>query len=293
LTVRIRGHHHFLTPFKQRRAIRPAARENHVKDMLRLRRACAAAMIATLAPLCACAAPVDFEGFLDGESLTGQISGLTFTNATVLQAGVSLNDANFPPHSGINVVVDAGGPMSILFNNSISSFSAFFTYVSQLTMRAYDANGAVVDTATSLFNVNYAGSGTPGSSPNEAIAVDFASGIRRIEILGDIGGDSFVMDDASYVPTSTSEVPEPASMLLAATALTLLAGMRHPSRGRHRIPTLEPDDEPCPSTTRVRRIHAARRRTRPRRFGDRPDQRVHQHLRGRCHAADRRHLDDQ
>lgn len=34
---------------------------------------------------------IDFESFTDGDVLTNQIPGLTFTNAAVLTAGISLN----------------------------------------------------------------------------------------------------------------------------------------------------------------------------------------------------------
>src|SRR5438445_3289421 len=45
----------------------------------------------------------DFEGLVDGTSVGSLIPGLVFTNATVLTAGISLNDFDFPPHSGKNV----------------------------------------------------------------------------------------------------------------------------------------------------------------------------------------------
>src|SRR5882672_6224065 len=58
---------------------------------------------------------LDFEGFSDSDFLTTQIPGLTFSNAMVLTASISLNEFDFPPHSGSNVIFDAGGPIGISF----------------------------------------------------------------------------------------------------------------------------------------------------------------------------------
>lgn len=40
---------------------------------------------------------VTFEGMPDGLSLSSEIPGLTFSGATVLTAGLSLNEFDFPP----------------------------------------------------------------------------------------------------------------------------------------------------------------------------------------------------
>jgi hypothetical protein len=52
---------------------------------------------------------VDFEGLADSTSLTNQYAGLLFTNASVVTAGLSLNEIEFPPRSGVNVAIDTGG----------------------------------------------------------------------------------------------------------------------------------------------------------------------------------------
>ena len=81
---------------------------------------------------------VDFETFPDGTpipdstSITTQFPGLIFTNTTVITAGISLNEFEFPPHSGTNVAFDDGGPISIDFASPISSFSTSPS-VSQMT----------------------------------------------------------------------------------------------------------------------------------------------------------------
>jgi hypothetical protein len=155
---------------------------------------------------------ITFEGLGDGTVVTNQFSGVTFSNATVLTAGISLNELEFPPESGTNVVFDDGGPMSISFATPLTSFSGFFTYAEQLTLIGFDGFGNVVGTTFSAFDSNLALSGEPGSTPNELLQVSFAGGISSVMIEGDPGGGSFVLDDATL--TTQSAVPEPGSFFL-------------------------------------------------------------------------------
>jgi hypothetical protein len=172
-------------------------------------------LLAVAVPLSLKADILTFEGFSDSTSLTTQYPGLTFTSATVITAGITLNEFEFPPHSGVNVVFDDGGPMSILFDSPVLSFSGFFTYSVPLTLAALDATSTEVASAVSAFSSNDALFGDLGSSPNEFLQLSFAAGISSITISGDPLGGSFVLDDAAY----TSAVPEPASFVLMLTAL--------------------------------------------------------------------------
>ena len=188
-------------------------------------RSCAAVLVllAAAGPACLKAdiITIDFEGFPDGTSLTTQYPGLTFSNATIITAGISLNEFEFPPHSGSNVAFDDGGPISIAFASPILSFGAYFTYSEPLTLAAFDSTSAQVATALSLFSSNLALSGDSGSSPNEFLQVSFASGISSVSITGDPLGGSFVMDDVTYT-TTEAPVPEPSSIILF---LTMAAGL--------------------------------------------------------------------
>ena len=168
---------------------------------------------------------IDFEGFPDGTNLTTQYPGLTFTNATVIGAGISLNEFEFPPYSGTNVAFDDGGPISIAFASPILSFGGYFTYAEPLTLAAFDSTSAQVAAVASLFSNNEAISGDAGSSPNELLHVSFASGISSVTITGDPEGGSFVMDDATY-PTPGPTVPEPGSILLLLTGMAALVAFR-------------------------------------------------------------------
>jgi hypothetical protein len=159
-----------------------------------------------------------FEGFSDGTSLTNQIPGLTFAHAIVLTAGIGLNEFEFPPHSGTDVVFDDGGPISINFASPALTFGGYFTYTVPLVLLGFDAGNNQVASAVSGFSNNLALSGELGSSPNEFLSVDFASGLSSITITGDLSGGSFVMDDATVV----SAVPEPGTLALLLTGVGLL-----------------------------------------------------------------------
>lgn len=177
------------------------------------------------------AATIDFEGFPDGTILTNQYPGVTFSNAIILTAGVSLNEFEFPPHSGVNVASDNGGLITVDFSTPIASFGGYFTYLEPLNVAAFDAGNNQVASAMSLFSNNLAClagppcSGDPGSSPNEFIRVSFTSGISSITITGDPGGGSFTLDDATY--TSTAPEPNPfLSVLIGTVALFILCSRK-------------------------------------------------------------------
>ena|ERR1035437_4714231 len=171
---------------------------------------------------------IDFETFpdstpiADSTSITTQFPGLTFSNTTVLTAGISLNEFEFPPHSGSNAAFDDGGPISIAFDTPILDFSGFFTYSEPMTLAAFDSSSAQVASATSAFSSNLALSGDVGSSPNEFLSISFPNGISSVTITGDPAGGSFTMDDATY----TSAVPETSSISLLLTGTAGLLAFR-------------------------------------------------------------------
>jgi hypothetical protein len=171
---------------------------------------------------------ITFEGFSDGTILTTQYPSVTFTNATILTAGVSLNEFEFPPHSGVNVVSDNGGPITIHFSTLIASFSGYFTYIEPLTLAGFDAADTEVVSAASAYSSNDALFGDSGSNPNELLQVSYAGGMSSFTITGDPAGGSFTMDDVTYI-SGTSTVPEPSSL-----AFLLSGGIILVSLGRRR-----------------------------------------------------------
>jgi len=168
---------------------------------------------------------INFDSLSDSEILTNQFAGLTFSNATALTSGVSLNEFEFPPRSNFNVVTDDGGAIAILFSSPVLSVSGYFTYLSSLTFTAFDSGANQVGQTTSLFGSNLVLSGDPGSSPNELLALSFAGGISSVSISGDPLGGSFVLDDVTVEPLATT-VPEPNSTLLCISGVLAVGALR-------------------------------------------------------------------
>ena len=162
---------------------------------------------------------IDFESLSDGDVVTTQFPGLTFSNATALTAGISLNEFEFPPHSGDNVVFDDSDPMTIDFSTPMADIGAYFTYLVPLTVDFFDPLHNLVGTVNSLFLSNLTLSGDLGSSPNEFLNFAWASGISQMTITGDPLGGSFTMDDLQGTP-----VPEPTSLLLLVSGLAGMVG---------------------------------------------------------------------
>jgi hypothetical protein len=148
--------------------------------------------------------------------------GVTFYNTTVITAGMSLNEFEFPPHSGSNVVFDDRGPMAVSFSTSMSNFGAYFTYALPLTLSFYDSHNNPERSVNSPFPSNFVSSGNPR---NESLSFAYASGISSLFIAGDPLGSSFVMDDLTANPVSMA-VPEPSTLLLLASGLLGIAGYR-------------------------------------------------------------------
>ncbi|MBN8451204.1 MAG: PEP-CTERM sorting domain-containing protein [Candidatus Accumulibacter sp.] len=187
---------------------------------------------AALASANASAVSIDFETLADGVAVTNQFAGagLTFSNAISLKAGISLNELEFPPHSGSVVVSDDGGPMTLLFASPVTKVSAFFTYAKPLTLTAWDAFGAFLGSTPSAFSANFTSSGVSGSAPNEFLELVLASGIStsgisKLTVTGDAGGGSFVLDDLVFTPTAVP-IPEPGTAALMAIAVAGLLARR-------------------------------------------------------------------
>jgi hypothetical protein len=132
---------------------------------------------------------IDFESLTEGQAAV--VPGYTFSNAVVLQSGASLNEIEFPPHSGTKVVCDVGGAMTITFNNPVTKFSGYFTHGQKITIRALAQNGGIGAQAVSTLD-NRAGT---GGTPNELLQVEDASGITKVVIESAAAGSSFTLDD--------------------------------------------------------------------------------------------------
>ena len=149
----------------------------------------------------------------------------------IATAGVSLNEFEAPPRSGVDVVEDTVGPISIQFSSPIIGFGGYFNYAVPLTLTAFNAAGQQVGAATSLFSNDFALSGDPGSKPNEFLQILYPAGFSRVTITGDPNGGSFTLDDA----TVTSAAPVPEASTLVSTALLLFLGLCGVALSRRRL----------------------------------------------------------
>jgi hypothetical protein len=187
--------------------------------------------VVSVAPFLRADTVLDFEGLAEFTSVTTQYPGVVFSNATVLTAGSGLNEIDFPPNSGTNVVFDDGGPISLAFLAPVIGFGGYFNYAEPLTLQAFDASDNLLATITSAFTNNLGTLGDPGSHTNEFLQIDSFSNIAKVAITGDLLGSSFTLDDATIVAPST--VPEPASGAFVLIGLVLVVAF-----GRRRsLPT--------------------------------------------------------
>jgi hypothetical protein len=182
-----------------------------------------AGLLLVVTPMLSSAGVITFEGFPDGTSFTTQNfgAGVTFAGATVLTLGGSLN-SSFPPHSGVNVVYNISGPMTLSFSSPVDYFSGYFTYNAQVVISAYDATSGLLTSATSACNANYVGSGS-GCAANEFMIVNAVGAISSVVIAGG-GGNNFTLDDAGFPGAiDAGAVPEPGTMSMLAGGLVGLA----------------------------------------------------------------------
>ena len=161
-----------------------------------------------------------FEGLDDLQFVDNFYSGVTFNNAVALVAGFDLNDAEFPPLSGLTVATPAHAPLSIVFDAPITDFQAAFTHSDTLTLLFFlgpDQVGSV----SSTFTNNLALSGDEGSSPNEILSFHNDLTFNSVQFSG---GGIFVLDDVAFnaAPGSTSDAPEPVGVGLAGIGLVAL-----------------------------------------------------------------------
>jgi hypothetical protein len=161
---------------------------------------------------------IDFEGMPDMVSVTNQYAplGVNFQEGIILTAFSSLNEVDFPPHSGDQVLGDDMGPIVANFITPVSYSGAYFTYSKTLNLYAYDSSDNLITTASSLAYDNY--------GENEFISLSSVTPISRLVIAGNPLGGSFIMDDFEFEPTTV--IPAPGALLLGMIGTSIVGFAR-------------------------------------------------------------------
>jgi hypothetical protein len=181
-------------------------------------------------PLCASTIQLTFDDLSDSTRIQDAYESVHFENAIVLTSGVSLNELEFPPHSGQNVAVDDGAPIVIAFDRPVSNVAAYITHNQLITLTAFDASGNAIGSVASMYRNNLAISGDVGSHPNELLHVPDAF-LFSVKISGAPDGFSFALDDFSFDESTSIPEPSTANLLLVACCVVFLV---LPIRGLHR-----------------------------------------------------------
>lgn len=170
-----------------------------------------------LLPCLSSATTLNFEDLADQAVVTNQYAaqGVTFSNALALKSGLSLNDFDFPPHSGLSVISDNGnGPLQIFFSTPETLVSLWITYNSGLTVKYFDSVGTLQGV--------FAPPGAMNTPTGAQFSIPF-SGVSRLDIVPG-SGFSVTIDDLSFV--AVNAVPEPATASLLSLGMLALCYRR-------------------------------------------------------------------
>ena len=158
----------------------------------------------------------------DGAVITTQFAswGVTFVDAptvhkagTVLTAGLSLNEGEFPPSSGSNVLAEYEGiGLKGTFSVPIALVGADFTYNWPIRLVGLGSAGEQLGYVDSAFDSNVASSLNP---PNERLLLSGLGGISSFEVwFRSVPGavvpqdGAFAMDHLFFAAVPTNVVPE-------------------------------------------------------------------------------------
>jgi hypothetical protein len=152
--------------------------------------------------------------------VSNQYSGVTFTGASVLTEGASLNPV-YQPVSAPNVIYNyLDESITLDFTTDVGSIGAYVTGLAPVTLTAYDGTTVLGSVATS--GTNYTGMGTP----NTFLSLAFGH-ITSAVFATNVGySDTFTLDNVTIRGTTptiggpfsiATGAPEPATwaMLVA------------------------------------------------------------------------------
>jgi hypothetical protein len=194
----------------------------------------ALAFVAT--PVSAAPILIDFESLVEFDT-PGLLSGVSFTGAMAATAVTSLNEIDYPPKSGLNVVFNLLDEIRLDFSEGVSNVEGYFTYSGAVTLSAFSASNTLLGVANSLHDLNYATSGNPA---NELLRIESSEAIAYVTIGGAGGPGTVVLDDLSFEVAEgggggdpNPPVPEPATVTLVLLGAAAAAG-RQKFRARRR-----------------------------------------------------------
>lgn len=149
-----------------------------------------------------------FDGLADLNTNVDDF-GVSFTGATVLACGESLNCGQFPPFSGRNVVYDdpsSGGLITAtfdpLFTGNVRNVSARVTGNRNVTMTAFNKDGNILG-MDNTGGANYVGSGT-GISANKLLTITVPStGDVIAQVNFHDSGNTYTIDDFTFTAGKT------------------------------------------------------------------------------------------
>lgn len=157
------------------------------------------------------AAPIDFDNFNDSSTLSNELPGIAFSGGIVLTAGVGLNEFDYPPHSGSNVLLAYNGKLEIAFATPVEQFSGYFTHPETVTFSGFNPSQAMLFSFT-----------LPGSNVGASAMTAYAFQGLAFLTIESATGTAFAMDDFDITPGAA--LPLPGTFSLAAmTGLLALA----------------------------------------------------------------------
>lgn len=164
------------------------------------------------------AALIDFESLALDEFVTNQFAaeGVLFGNAINLVAGITLNEIDFPPSSGTNVIAGLDlGALSATIPLGASHVSMQMTTALNASVRFFDSLDALLGEILV----------TPNLGGQTLVSFDSLSPIATVSIGDQATGSAFFLtvDDFEFV---TSAVPEPSMLVLMIWGLLPVAAAR-------------------------------------------------------------------
>jgi hypothetical protein len=147
---------------------------------------------------------IDFETLGLDEFVTNQFAsdGVLFGNAVTLVAGISLNEIDFPPSSGSNVISGLGsGPLTADLISEVSHVSFQITTANVARVRYFDASAVLLGEV--LVDPNLGG--------HTLVSFD-SPGIASVSIGSQANSSAFFLtvDDFGF----SGSVPEPSTLAL-------------------------------------------------------------------------------